>query len=81
MTTKAKAPDTPPPADPPVEPETVADPPAEVVAEPTKVTVPEGMCAVDDGSAHYGSGAAIPGTAVCSAHEVNYHRDGSLRRP
>lgn len=75
MTTKARASEPSGPGE-----AAPADPPNPPMA-PTKVTVPEGMCAVDDGSAHYGNGAAIPGTAVCSAHEVNYHRDGSLRRP
>lgn len=39
----------------------------------------EGYCVVDDGTAHYADGRAIQGALICSAHEINYHRDGTSR--
>jgi hypothetical protein len=54
------------------------DPPVEhAPVKARKVT--DGMCAADDGTPHYGDGTAIPGTQVCSAHEIHFFRDGSPR--
>jgi hypothetical protein len=67
------------PAEPTKPPETVADRPALADPAALKRETEDGMCAVDDGTAHFADGRAIPGTKVCSAHEIHYLRDGTLR--
>jgi hypothetical protein len=48
--------------------------------QPTKARkVADGMCAASDGTPHFGDGSAIPGTQVCSAHEIHFFRDGTPR--
>jgi hypothetical protein len=42
----------------------------------------DGMCVVDPdevGIGHFADGRAIPGTKVCSAHEMSHFRDGTPR--
>jgi hypothetical protein len=37
------------------------------------------LCVVDDGTGHYADGRVVPGTLICSAHEMHYFRDGTRR--
>jgi hypothetical protein len=55
------------------------DVPVKTVGKSTSRQPAEDFCVVDDGTGHYADGRAIPGTKVCSAHEMHYFRDGTRR--
>lgn len=83
MTTKAKEPE-PTPAKttggPTESPEEAARDVRQQTEAARKRQAAAGMCVVDDGTAHFADGRAIPGADICSAHEINYFRDGTPRR-